>query len=329
MMKRAGSMKPGVALASPGCIRRARRRRSCSSARPAAWWIAPSTPRRPDRELLAAFTTASTSRVVMSPCTASTTGTALILTCEGPSSLASPGSQRPLVVASTPVVTGAPGCGRRPPVPQTGIAAADIRRVRQTGTGAADRHRCGRPAPVRRQCGVRLFVAVWPPEDVIDLVGGVSRPEVGAVRWTTRAQWHVTLRFLGEVAEAGQVAESLRALAGSGGADAMLGPATAWFPGRRVLQVPVTGLEDLEQRVGRAIWGVGHLTPNARESDEGFRGHLTLARVRGRERVSSAVAGRLSGIPLQAEWQVDRISLVASVTRSGGSSYTDVAIIDL
>ena len=47
---------------------------------------------------------------------------------------------------------------------------------------------------------MRLFVAVWPPDDVIDVLADLPRPEVAGVRWTTRGQWHVTLRFLGHVA---------------------------------------------------------------------------------------------------------------------------------
>ena len=41
-------------------------------------------------------------------------------------------------------------------------------------------------------------MAVWPPEEVLDLIGGLARPEVEGLRWTTRDQWHVTLRFFGE-----------------------------------------------------------------------------------------------------------------------------------
>ncbi len=176
---------------------------------------------------------------------------------------------------------------------------------------------------------MRLFVAVWPPEEVIGLVGGLPRPEVALLRWTTRAQWHVTVRFLGEVAEAGPVAEALSSLSGTGAAAAVLGPATAWFPGRRVLQVPVVGLEDLEKRVGLALSCVADLIPKTRDPEAAFRGHLTLARVRGRERIGSAVADQLSGIPLEARWTVERINLVASRTLAGGASYTDVAVVDL
>jgi len=178
-------------------------------------------------------------------------------------------------------------------------------------------------------CGVRLFVAVWPPEDVIGLVGSLSRPEVDRVRWTTRDQWHVTLRFLGEVSEVDRVAGALSVLAGTGAADALLGPVSAWFPGRRVLQVPVSGLDALAERVAVAIEPVADVLSKGRASDPGFRGHLTLARVRGRERLPSVVASQLSGAPVAAEWQVDSISLVASRTLRSGSSYTDLTVIDL
>ncbi len=178
---------------------------------------------------------------------------------------------------------------------------------------------------------VRLFVAVWPPEEVIDLVSELPRPEVAGLRWTTRAQWHVTLRFLGPVAvvDVDAVAEALCDLSGRGPSAAALGPAAAWFPGGRVLQVPVVGLDALARRVDRAISRVGHLIPRSRETDERFRGHLTLARVRGRGRLPAGVTDQLSGIPLDAEWQVDRISLVASRTDAGGASYTDIAVVDL
>ena len=113
---------------------------------------------------------------------------------------------------------------------------------------------------------MRLFVAVWPPEDVIDLSPGFRDPDTAGLRWTTRAQWHVTLRFLGEVADRSDVAEWPRPcgdLSGSGAVPmhAVLGPATAWFPGKRVLQMPVAGLEDLEQRVGQAMSQVGRPGP--------------------------------------------------------------------
>ena len=42
----------------------------------------------------------------------------------------------------------------------------------------------------------RLFVAVWPPDDVLDRLAVLPRPEVDGLRWTDQDHWHVTLRFL-------------------------------------------------------------------------------------------------------------------------------------
>jgi 2'-5' RNA ligase len=176
---------------------------------------------------------------------------------------------------------------------------------------------------------VRLFVAVWPPDDVIDLISGLHRPEVPDLRWTVLPQWHVTLRFLGEVEEADKVGDALRVLAGSGIEQAVLGPATAWFPGRRVLQVPVSGLEDLSRRVSRAIAHVDRGRQPAEEPEPRFRGHLTLARVRGRARIDRARVKQLEGVPVSAEWTVGSLSLVSSSLRPDGALYSDVSRVEL
>ena len=51
---------------------------------------------------------------------------------------------------------------------------------------------------------MRLFVAVVPPDDVLDDLDAHLEPrrEAGPeIRWTDRHQWHVTLAFLGDVPE--------------------------------------------------------------------------------------------------------------------------------
>ena len=176
-------------------------------------------------------------------------------------------------------------------------------------------HRVGAPDAGTLD-GVRLFVAVWPPESVIELLLGVDRPEVAGLRWTTEPQWHVTLRFLGEVDEPGPVVDALGAVPDHlrAGAEvrAALGPTTAWFPGRRVLQVPVAGLDALAREVTEvtAPWGEP-------PDDQRFSGHLTLARGRGR---APGPAG-LAGASLAATWRVRAFELVSSVLGPGGSSY--------
>jgi 2'-5' RNA ligase len=170
---------------------------------------------------------------------------------------------------------------------------------------------------------VRLFVAVWPPADVIDVLADLPRPEVSGVRWTTRGQWHVTLRFMGQVA-AGDVDEVTdtfgRIDAGSAGAvSAEMGPATACL-GRGILQVPVQGLDELARVTVEATAGVGQ-PPD----DRPFHGHLTVARARGRR----GDLRRLRGTPLAARWKVADLTLVASTPHREGSRYEVVASLPL
>jgi 2'-5' RNA ligase len=163
----------------------------------------------------------------------------------------------------------------------------------------------------------RLFVAVWPPEPVLDVVAGLSRTEAPGLRWTGRHQWHVTLRFLGTVGEVEPVVGALRTVPaaggdGSGSVEAVLGPAVGRF-GNRVLHLPVAGLDELAGRVVDATRGLGH-PPEDRE----FRGHLTVARVAKGARVDLR---RLAGEAVSERWTVGEVCLVESRLTSGGSRY--------
>jgi RNA 2',3'-cyclic 3'-phosphodiesterase len=165
---------------------------------------------------------------------------------------------------------------------------------------------------------VRLFVAVSPPDEVLALIEALPRPNLQKLRWTTSDQWHVTLRFLGEVQEPEPVAKALRSVprvledAGVGPVEAVLGPAVAWFTGRRILQVPVAGTEVLAELVSDATAGLGEPTDKAP-----YVGHITFARVRGKGRGPV----NLAGTPVRATWRVDDIALVSSTLGSGGARY--------
>ena len=157
----------------------------------------------------------------------------------------------------------------------------------------------------------RLFVAVWPPDEVLDLLAGLDRPDTEGLRWTRRDQWHVTLRFLGSVPDAAPVVEALRAL-DLPVAEAVLGPAVDRF-GRRILHVPVAGLDAIAAGVVGATAGLGR-PPD----DRPFRGHITVARVAERARVD---LGPLTRSAVEARWRVDAICLVESRLSPAGARY--------
>jgi 2'-5' RNA ligase len=165
----------------------------------------------------------------------------------------------------------------------------------------------------------RLFVAVWPPDDVLDLIGAFARPEVEGLRWTTRDQWHVTLRFFGSV-EIEDVASALRSVSAPA-TTAVIGPDTGRF-GKRVLHVPVAGLDVLAKAVVGATKAVGK-PPEPRP----FSGHLTLARARDRRR--GVDLRPFVGTAVSATWPVSEVCLVESHLSSKGANYEVVETVSL
>ena len=176
---------------------------------------------------------------------------------------------------------------------------------------------------------MRLFVAVAVPDSVIAALRTLERPIDPRIRWTTAEQWHVTLRFLGPVVDEGAVIQALTVVPemvrvrGVSSVTATLGPSSAWFPGRRVLQVPVGGLEDLAAMVADATAGWGPAETSV--GPVSYRGHLTLARARGR--TTGPVA--LAGASVSATWQVDAVVLMSSALGRGGARHTIEATVPL
>ena len=82
---------------------------------------------------------------------------------------------------------------------------------------------------------MRLFAAVWPPEDVLDhldlALGAVRRTLPGdgggPVRWSARETWHLTCAFYGDVPD-GRVPGLVDALAGAAGATAPYPASSSW-----------------------------------------------------------------------------------------------------
>ena len=152
----------------------------------------------------------------------------------------------------------------------------------------------------------RLFVAVWPPDEVLRELIALPRPAVDGVRWTKPERLHVTLRFLGECNEA-EVGAALAA-ARLPTARVTLGPHVRRL-GRGVLMVPAGGLDNLAAAVEAAISKVGLPPP-----DHPFTGHLTVARFKHKPPPGYRPA-------LEAAFAVTEIALVRT-ERSG--SYTNV-----
>jgi RNA 2',3'-cyclic 3'-phosphodiesterase len=168
-----------------------------------------------------------------------------------------------------------------------------------------------------------MFVAVWPDDLTMRRLSALELGSVAGLRAVRPGQWHVTVRFLGDVEHHlfPTLIEALERAVTTvpSPVHCSIGPATAWFSGGRVLQIPATGLEDVAGTVRQATVP---LIPDAGEAP--FIGHLTVGRVRGRPADPSTVAA-VAGLAFTAEFDVRHLLLVASALSPGGPHYSTVA----
>ena len=158
----------------------------------------------------------------------------------------------------------------------------------------------------------RLFVAIWPPDDVLDRLADVERPKDQGVKWVSQENLHITLRFLGDADET-EVAERLDEVL-LPAATAVVGPAFDLL-GERSLISPVAGVDDLASVVQHAVRGLG-TEPERRR----FQGHITVARL-----ARNARPRRSAGRRFDATFDVTEVALVASTLRDTGAVYDTVA----
>ena len=156
----------------------------------------------------------------------------------------------------------------------------------------------------------RLFIAVWPPEEVISELTGLHRKDQRGVRFVPPENWHITLRFIGDA----DPDEVIAALDGSvlPRARARLGPAVDMLA-ERALVIPAAGFNDLADHVTSLTSHIGKPTRQR------FVGHLTLARVK-----PHVAMPRTLGMMVSAEFDVDEIALVQSRLDPEGARYETI-----
>jgi 2'-5' RNA ligase len=182
---------------------------------------------------------------------------------------------------------------------------------------------------------VRCFVAIELPDDVRSVVAAAQAALRRAapradVRWTTRDQWHLTLRFLGEVPDADipglveRLAAAVRprpslalALSGVGG-----------FPGRRRPRVVWCGVEGDAAALGETAAVVEAAVRAFGLPEEGrpFHAHVTVGRVRsprGLGRLGAALEAPPDAAP--AAWTAREAVLFRSRLRPTGAVYEPIA----
>ena len=163
---------------------------------------------------------------------------------------------------------------------------------------------------------MRCFVAVWPSPDVVDALAALPRPVAEGLRWSSKDQWHVTLRFFGELNDRALTDASAALVRAAAGLPSPLiadgGPCTR-FLGPGLVVWPVEGLSAAATSVEQMTTAIGK-PPPARD----FYGHITLAR--GRQGLDLRRATELL-TPLATSWAAASLTLVASELHPEGARY--------
>jgi 2'-5' RNA ligase len=161
----------------------------------------------------------------------------------------------------------------------------------------------------------RMFLAVTPPPEVIDLISDLPTEALRGVRYTRRKQWHISLRFLGDV----ERQAALDAFAGfsAPAVTINLGDQVELL-GTRVVILPVQGLDATAQAIDASFEHLGE------PRDHQYQAHLTLARLKGRPLRDASLVSVI-GAPLSATFTVTEVGLWKSEVTDEGAVHTLVA----
>ena len=187
----------------------------------------------------------------------------------------------------------------------------------------------------------RLFIAVAIPEAVKAKMAEAQAelrralPEHG-FRWTRREQFHLTLKFLGDVdaARVEALGEAIRAACREFGVLHLRAERVGFFPDLRYPRVVWTGVQEQAERLTPLQQTVAAATRafTSEQREERFTGHVTLARIKAIKRPEAEALG------MAAAGMADRIfghrtagqvELMRSVISPQGASHSSLAKIAL
>jgi 2'-5' RNA ligase len=184
---------------------------------------------------------------------------------------------------------------------------------------------------------LRLFIAIAVPAEVREVIGRAQgrlqrHAPPGAVRWTRMEQFHVTLKFLGDVTteQVAALEKSVAAVCAGSPALRLSARGVGFFPNERKPRVIWAGVNDddgqlaaLHRKLDEALRWLA-----SAERPETFTGHITLGRFK---------PGHHAAIPnlveLAAEfrgrdfgdWQAGEVEIVRSELTSDGADHLTMA----
>ncbi|HXR47100.1 MAG TPA: RNA 2',3'-cyclic phosphodiesterase [Candidatus Limnocylindrales bacterium] len=188
---------------------------------------------------------------------------------------------------------------------------------------------------------LRLFVAIAVPDAIREEMIRVQHQlqplaPRGVVRWTKPEQFHLTLRFLGDVSSdcLAALQESVRAVCSGEPALHLQAQGVGFFPKARSPRVIWIGITDGENRLvdfQRKIEDA--VQPfSAGPGGERFAGHVTLGRFKQSKWLDiNSLTARADTMKDSTfgEWTVREVEIIRSELLATGSRYTQLAAIRL
>lgn len=172
---------------------------------------------------------------------------------------------------------------------------------------------------------MRLFAAVEIPQKHLDSVDAAAEPlrkELPGARWTVRWNWHVTVKFFGEVPDE-EVDDLVEAVAGVARAAVPLESQlldVGAFPSLRRARVLWVGIEDPQSRLGALSQELSRVSAKPAEKRP-LHPHLTLARFKVPARVEKLVEEYRPFDLDRSPFTIDRLTLFRSHLSSRGARY--------
>jgi 2'-5' RNA ligase len=181
---------------------------------------------------------------------------------------------------------------------------------------------------------LRLFIAIGVPEEIKARLAALQREwreRLGrsSVSWTRPENFHLTLRFLGDV-PSNRLEELTGALAAAAAPQAPLNMKVAGlgcFPNSRRPRVLWAGIHDEAGGLAELARRIAVATDSfsRQPAEKRFAGHLTLARVRRIGGNSSSVIDEFikeTAALAVGNWRAETVELVRSELNPAGSRYT-------
>jgi len=187
----------------------------------------------------------------------------------------------------------------------------------------------------------RLFIALAIPEEVKAKITAAQADLRRAlpdrsVRWARSEQFHLTLRFLGDVegARVEALGEAIRTACKRFGSLHLRAEGVGFFPDRRHPRVVWVGVHDQAEKLPRLQQTVGAAAEafTTETKEDQFTGHVTLARIKGIQRSEAEtlveaverMADRLFG-----QWTVCQLELMRSELLPQGARHSSLASLPL